>query len=128
MFNCLRFPNLNSKGNFKMKQRCPDCGVGVGELHYTECDVERCPDCGNQLLMCGGICIEDGEDPMSPIPWDGYWPGEKECQELGWYVTLVKGAGWIRCDKDAPDAVEDLNRLVTEAKWDKKKAKFVIDK
>lgn len=103
-----------------MKKNCPDCGVRPGQQHKDYCDVERCPECGRQLLSCS--CKEF---TRPRLPWTGTWPGVKECQEFGWYSKLVPGVGWLKCDKDDPDASEDLNRLYFDAKWDKDKGCFV---
>ena len=34
---------------------CHDCGVGYGENHKENCDMERCPLCGKQLISCGHL-------------------------------------------------------------------------
>lgn len=36
-------------------ERCPDCGVGDGELHDPFCTKERCPFCKGQLISCSCI-------------------------------------------------------------------------
>ena len=61
------------------------------------------------------------------LPWTGEWPGETECREFGWYAKIVKGQqGWVTCDKDDPDATEDLNRLHTDAIWSKDAGRFLL--
>jgi hypothetical protein len=64
-------------------KNCFDCGARVGEKHKDGCDVERCPHCGGQGLGCVGF------DPNNPRrrPWDGKWPGEADCERLGFFVT-----------------------------------------
>ena len=102
----------------KRTDTCPDCGVIPGRKHSRGCDVERCPDCGGQMLSCG--C-----DPVyhRSIPWDGTWPGHKECEERGWYAHLVPGIGWQSCAANAPGAHPDLNRLSIETRWNPKTRK-----
>lgn len=89
---------------------CHDCAATPGELHGEGCDIERCPDCGGQIISCG--CEEITHDR---IPWDGEWPGVKECRELDLWCRW--GPPWIPCDRNHPDATEDLNRLHEVAVW-----------
>lgn len=43
--------------------------------------------------------------------WTGRYPGEKECEELGWYRKIYpNGILGDRCEKSHPLATEDLNR------------------
>jgi hypothetical protein len=101
---------------------CPDCGVGPGEFHSTDCDVQQCPYCGRQLISCP--CRR--KPPLvDRMPWSGLWPGVAECQEFGWFSRLTPGKGWMPCEADEPGAVEDLNRLHTEARWDREEKRFV---
>jgi hypothetical protein len=62
------------------------------------------------------------------LPWSGEWPGVAECREFGWYAKLIPGEGWVSCDKNDTGAKEDLNRLVTEAVWDRKQGRFILPK
>ena len=103
---------------------CPDCGVKPRELHSKGCDVERCPECGGQAISCGCSVEESNKYPR--IPWTGKWPGVAECRDFGWYAKLIKGRGWVSCDKDDDEATEDLNRLYAEAVWDADLGKFRI--
>jgi hypothetical protein len=105
-----------------LDQRCPDCGVLPGKLHEIGCDVEQCPYCGGQLISCDCARAVSAE---TAIPWTGEWPGKTECLEFGWYAKLVKGHGWVPCDRDEPGATEDLDRLHVEAKWDCDQRRFV---
>lgn len=116
---------------------CHDCGVAPGQLHVRGCDVERCPLCGHQLIGCPCAkrhlqLIEDEEptaaecaeweavlEKAGRMPWTGEFPGSAEARKLGWYAyfheTLCR---WFRCDDPTdPRAEPDLNRLVTQARW-----------
>lgn len=106
---------------------CPDCGVKIGCLHEPGCDVEQCPYCGGQLLSCfcdglgiGGVPADDR------LPWTGYWPGTVECEAFGWHAEVGPGGGWKPVQgKPGPDAIPDLNRLHVEARWSRKRKRFV---
>lgn len=109
----------------KIREKCPDCGVGIGELHKPYCDVERCPACGGQYLSC--CCAEEELRGLSRIPWKGTWPGISECQGYGLYARRIPGVpGWQPCSHDDAGATEDLNRLMEKGRWDKTQQKWVI--
>ena len=98
---------------------CPDCGAKPGEMHKGACDVELCPYCGNSMSGC------DCYVKWRPrIPWDGEWPGKKECREFDFWC-LWPG---VPCDRSHPDASEDLNRLSMECEWDVDARRWVIRK
>ena len=102
------------------EQQCHDCGALPGELHENGCDVERCRACGGQALSCGCKVRE-----TERMPWTGEWPGVAECREYGWYAKLVPGKGWVQCEKNDPEASEDLNRLYRDALWSRDLGKFI---
>jgi hypothetical protein len=68
----------------------------------------------------------DAEWGIKRRPWSGYWPGVAECREYDFWCKWGESGGWIQCDRDDPDAREDLNRLVTECVWDVEKQRFVL--
>jgi hypothetical protein len=72
----------------------------VGRKHLDGCDVERCPHCGGQALGCVGF---DPSDPRRE-PWTDKWPGEADCERLGFFVGG---------DRSLPD----INRLFAECRW-----------
>lgn len=86
---------------------CPDCGARVGEKHKDGCDVERCPHCGWQALGCAHF---HPDDPRRQA-WDGRWPGEADCERLGFFVGG---------DLSFPD----LNRLFTECDWNPERQRW----
>jgi len=100
--------------------KCPDCQASPGELHLEGCDVERCQECGSQYISCG--CKYD---ILPRLPWVGEWPGVMECREFGWYSKMTN-QGWVSCDNNDKGATEDLNKLCTDAIWDKKQGRFIL--
>jgi len=114
---------------------CPDCGAKPNEKHKPGCDVERCPHCGHQALMClsdesGTLMACCDNMPVTDdelIPWTGRWPGMSECEEYGFWCKMVKGKGWVDCDKNDPEAELNLNRLY-DCVWNREDKKFVLKK
>jgi hypothetical protein len=112
---------------------CHDCGAMPGEYHQRGCDVERCPRCGGQMLTClacGCAESEKGEPWPPPLDdrmaWTGKWPGETQCEEFGWYVKQnPAGGGSIPCKPHEAGALPDINRLYTDAEWDRREKTFV---
>ena len=137
---------------------CPDCNAGVGENHTPGCGVERCARCGGQAVTCFCIYVvneidwrtleethpevyRNGPTPKMEarwekewgsrrIPWDGEWPGTKECREYEFWA--ISGpemdppvSGWVSVPGNTPGASEDLNRLHRECVWDREKQRFV---
>jgi hypothetical protein len=59
------------------------------------------------------------------LPWTGLRPGAAECREFGWFARLMPGRSWVPCVAGEEGAVEDLNRLHVEARWDRGEKRFV---
>jgi hypothetical protein len=78
---------------------CSDCGAAIGQLHEVGCDVERCPCCGLQALGCQHFNPNDSRRQT----WDGKWPGEADCERLGFFVNGTK--------------FPELNRLYITCVW-----------
>lgn len=85
----------------------------------------RCLATGEQRLGCGGeLHVFKGheygehEGECGDDVWTGEWPGVGECQKRGWYAVLKPVQGWQPCTADTSGAVEDLNRLYRDTKWD----------
>ncbi len=110
---------------------CPACHALPGQLHREDCPAEQCPYCGGQLGDCQFDCCQDDIpiDFQCPrfqqdrLPWDGDWPGARECRRWGWYVRQTAW-GWVECDMLAPGACLDLQRLLIEARWDRSSKRF----
>lgn len=60
------------------------------------------------------------------MPWDGSWPGDKECREYGLWAKMVPGQGWMPCDPDDSEAREDLNRLHQVCRWDPVQQRYIL--
>lgn len=115
---------------------CQDCGAIPGEPHGDGCDTARCLFTGGQRLVCGSLGFLGIETPAhddcGDDVWTGRWPGTDECAEFGWWCLWVPpGPGerygeWRRVGKDHPRAQPNLNRLVTEARWDRGRGRWVL--
>jgi hypothetical protein len=109
-------------------QHCPACNAKPGTLHQLGCDVEQCPRCGRQLLSCAHFLLGTVKAPpdQERLPWTGEWPGVQECREFGWWAKPnPAGSGYVACAPDDPEAQPDLNRLLKEGVWDRKRQRFV---
>jgi hypothetical protein len=84
---------------------CPSCEVAIGQPHLDRCDVARCLVTGLQRSGC------DAAHDCGTDIWSGRWPGETDCERLGWML--------------AP-GLPDLNRLYAEATWDPAQRAWVI--
>ena|GEM_PF-3331946 len=109
----------------KSDSPCPDCGVSPGQFHTPGCDVERCSQCGLQAIGCD--CAFEADS--NRVSWSGEWPGVAECREFGWYSKRNHGGvGYVPCDKEDPEASEDLNRLYEDesVEWSVEKQRWVL--
>ena len=69
--SCIKIPILYPDGikldpltsHFKEKSgRCHDCNIVHGGYHHPGCDVEKCPRCEGQLITCGCLSSNKGEE------------------------------------------------------------------
>jgi hypothetical protein len=114
------------------RRPCHDCNCQVGEIHVLGCDMERCPKCGGQLIGCGCFSERDwdtadanDDTQCSSIgiyareKWSGipYEAEHKYCEEKNLWVYWqphpdgIHGK-WIKCDKDHPEAIHDINSAI----------------
>jgi hypothetical protein len=96
--------------------RCHGCGAAVGERHDGVCDVARCLATGLQFDSCDHRA--PAQVPHERDTWTGRWPGEEDCERLGWFARLEPGSGWVPCETGTPGAEPDINRLHEEAEWE----------
>jgi hypothetical protein len=85
-------------------ERCRDCDAAVGEAHQPICWTARCLATGLRRVDCPG-----GHDCGRDL-WTGWWPGDLDCERLGWFDQYGH---------------HDLNRLYTEAVWDPDRCMWV---
>ncbi len=83
--------------NLTYERTCPDCGVGLGQPHINECDVEPCSVCGGQRISCE--C--KGHDPMQSV-WRGEWPFPRHATEKPPEPTASEEVGFVICEWLAP--------------------------
>lgn len=126
---------------------CPDCAVEPGQVHEPGCDVARCKQTGNQALQCMGeddvaALVADGDDPEDyeaaqhpgsclGTTWTGRWPGQVECEELGWWCVFTPGRGFTQVTAGTPGFRHDLNRLILahctgELVWNIERERLVL--
>jgi hypothetical protein len=108
---------------FHKRKRCYHCQVAVGQRHHPGCWFEQCPYCGwaRNSCSCPGFPPE-----RKRLPWTGLFLGAAECREFGWFLSAGRWGTGERCGSDEPNAMEDLNRLHEEARWDPVTKRFVL--
>jgi hypothetical protein len=106
---------------------CPSCHALTGELHADWCEIAWCAAVGLQRYGACNTAHGCRTDPRRDCrtPWTGLHPGFAECRELGWYAHLTTH-GWASCDAATPGAIEDLNRLMTEGRWDPQQGRYLV--
>lgn len=111
---------------------CPDCGVLPSRPHEEGCDVARCLWTGLQRLGCEWFGLDPilTEHDCGEDTWTGDWPGQADAAALGFWCIWdgpgpengwdYHGRGWVRVEAGHPGAMPDLNRLIIEARWDRR--------
>jgi hypothetical protein len=138
-------------------RNCSVCKAPKGGHHVLGCSIERCALCGAQAISCGCVWkltttvgfIESAptEEEMwgqydaevqrygGRLPWEGEFPGSKECREYNLYcywdsapnpAQPLAAGKWVQCSKDHPSAQEDLNTLHSRAVWDKVARRWLL--
>lgn len=129
-------------------ERCPFCGgqalmcwsyYGDQELAELTLEHKEYPDAEllkkiKMIINNGGEaiiadCCDKIVGDVDRMKWTGIWPGIKECQKYNlWSKRNPDGPGYIKCDKDDPEASEDLNSLLDDCNWSRKLKKWVLKK
>jgi hypothetical protein len=106
----------------EMQEECTQCDAKVGERHEMFCGRAKCKATGIQQIQCEGELHEyngreygEHEGPCLPSIFNGYYNGELEAMEYGWYTS--PGSIW--------GVTEDLNRVHAECRWDSELERFV---
>lgn len=102
----------------KYRDTCGDCGALAGSAHEGGCDIARCALHGIQQVQCGTSC--------PPNTWTGYWAGELEAVEFGFFTRWKPEGGWEVCGPGHPDARPDLNRIMVECDWNPATQRYVL--
>lgn len=133
---------------------CNDCGAKIGEPHGDGCDVARCLWTGGQRLQCAGdlaaeccrvlreadrddladdlahyLSLDDPDHDCGEDIWTGEWPGDADAAAAGlwcYWGPDYGERGWVECDAAHPGARPDLNRLVTDSRWDRDEKRWVL--
>lgn len=103
---------------------CPQCGAPTGELHDEGCSVELCATTGDQRIGACSTITGCHADPRIDCrtAWTGLYPGAAECRAFGFYAS---GPPYAECSADDVGAMEDINRLRRECRWDPSTLRFV---
>lgn len=100
------------------QHQCNGCGATAGTPHGN-CDIARCAEHGMQLIQCEVACEAN--------LWTGYWAGELEAVEFGFFTHFVPNGkpSWRQCGPEHPEARPDLNRIMVECTWDPTTQRYV---
>jgi len=113
--------NTKEADNAMMTEHCPDCHCAKDQFHRPGCDLERCAYCGLQYLCCDHAEQVPDDDRMR---FNGSFPDQEACEELGLFAKLVPGQGWVACNRDEPGAFPDLNTLYATCQWNRQEKRW----